>query len=129
MTISGFLSYDEALQYARQLYGDKTMAERLRPCQSLIISTQNLALLGSRFSYDDYLQFYDDTFLPMKVSEEKLLIQPEGVEWIDPEDQGSETEDTTDEGGDDSDDDFVPQAPAKTQQKKTEDFDFGDDFW
>jgi tetratricopeptide (TPR) repeat protein len=114
MTISGFLSYDEALQYARQLYADKAMAERLRPCISLIISSQNLALLGTRFTFDEYMQFYEDTFLPMKISDEQLLIQPEGVEIIDPEDEGSETEDTDED--------------VETESGNN-DFDFGDDFW
>jgi tetratricopeptide (TPR) repeat protein len=45
MHISGFLSYDEAMQYARQLYADKQMAERLKDCRSLIISEVNLALI------------------------------------------------------------------------------------
>ena len=133
MVFSGFLSYDEALQYARQLYADKAMAERLRPCLSLIISSQNLALLGSRFTYEEYERFYEDTFLPMKISEEKLLIRPEGVEIIDPEDEGSETEETTegeDDGEEDDDEGILPAVPAKTTEKKqVEDFDFGDDFW
>ena len=133
MVFSGFLSYDEALQYARQLYADKAMAERLRPCLSLIISSQNLALLGSRFSYEEYERFYEETFVPMKISEEKLLIRPDNVEIIDPEDEGSELEDTTEgeEDGEESDDDgILPGAPAKkTEKKQVEDFDFGDDFW
>ena len=131
MVFSGFLSYDEALQYARQLYADKAMAERLRPCLSLIISSQNLALLGSRFSYEEYERFYEDTFVPMKISEEKLLIRPENVEFIDPEDEGSESAEPTkgEENGED-DDEFLPAAPAKkTEKKQVEDFDFGDDFW
>ena len=116
MNISGFLSYDEALQYARQLYADKAMAERLSPCQSLIISSQNLALLGSRFSFDEYLQFYEDTFLPMKISEEKLLIRPDGVEMIDPEDIGEE--------------DAVEEETEEYEDEvKTGDDFFGDDFW
>ena len=133
MVFSGFLSYDEALQYARQLYADKAMAERLRPCLSLIISSQNLALLGSRFTYEEYERFYEDTFLPMKISEEKLLIRPEGVEIIDPEDEGSEEEEETegeDNGEEDDDEGILPATPAKTTEKKqVEDFDFGDDFW
>ena len=131
MVFSGFLSYDEALQYARQLYADKAMAERLRPCLSLIISSQNLALLGSRFSYEEYERFYEETFLPMKISEEKLLIRPEGVEFIDPEDEGSEPEEPTEgEVNGEDDDEFLPSAPAKkTEKKQVEDFDFGDDFW
>ena len=115
MTVSGFLSYDEALQYARQLYADKAMAERLKPCQSLIISSHNLALLGTRFSFDEYQKFYEDIFLPMKISDEQLLIQPEGMEIIDPEDEGSESEEATDEDGE--------------VGSGNNDFDFGDDFW
>ena len=115
MTVSGFLSYDEALQYARQLYADKAMAERLKPCQSLIISSHNLALLGTRFSFDEYQKFYEDIFLPMKISDEQLLIQPEGMEIIDPEDEGSESEEATDEDGE--------------VESGNNDFDFGDDFW
>ena len=51
----------------------------------------------------------------MKVSEEKLLIQPEGVEFIDPEDIGSEPEETTEEEAED--------------EGEFNDDDFGDDFW
>jgi len=134
MVFSGFISYDEALQYARQLYADKAMAERLRPCLSLIISSQNLALLGSRFTYEEYERFYEDTFLPMKISEEELLTRPEGMEPIDPEDEDSEEEETTEDEdngeSDGDDDDILPAAPAKaTEKKQVEDFDFGDDFW
>ena len=134
MVFSGFLSYDEALQYARQLYADKAMAERLRPCLSLIISSQNLALLGSRFTYEEYERFYEETFLPMKISEEKLLIRPEGMEPTDPEDvSGPEDATEGEDNGeieDEDDEEFLPAAPAKTTEKKqVEDFDFGDDFW
>ena len=51
MMISGFLNYDEARQYARQLYGDKAMADMLHPCRGVIISEKNLPLLGSTYSY------------------------------------------------------------------------------
>ena len=83
MITSGFLSYDEAMQYARQLYQNESLAERLKPCQSLVISEANLALIGTQFSYDDYQQFYEKTFVPMKVSTEKLLIIPEDIEQPD----------------------------------------------
>jgi len=126
MLFSGFLNYDEALQYARQLYADEGMAEKLKGCRSLIISSTNLALIGTRFSYDDYAQFYEEIFVPMKISEEKLLIQPEEIEQTDPEDLGSqEIEEKPEEK------DVDTPTPAKTQtgKKKVEDFDFGDDFW
>ena len=122
MRISGFLNYDEALQYARQLYADKAMAERLKPCHNLIISENNLSLIGTRFSYEDYQQFYEDTFIPMKISQEKLLIEPEHIDQPDVEDIGPEEELSTEE---DEEDLF----PEQTRQPAVQDFDFGDDFW
>ena len=128
MLISGFLSYDEALQYARQLYADETMSEQVKECKSLIISESNLPLLGTTFSYDDYLKFYEDTFIPLKISEEQLLNVPEGFVMPDPEDVGGpETDDNeeTEEETEDDDDLF----PMSKPQPKVQDFDFGDDFW
>jgi len=125
MRISGFLNYDEALQYARQLYADNAMADWLKPCHSLIISEKNLALIGSRFSYDDYLQFYEETFVPLEVSKEQLLTEPSDVEAPDIEDFGSSEGESQQEGTEEDDDLF----PAQKQQPKVQDFDFGDDFW
>ncbi len=125
MRISGFLNYDEALQYARQLYADNAMADRLKPCHSLIISEKNLGLIGSRFSYDDYLQFYEETFVPLEVSKEQLLTEPSDVEAPDIEDFGSSEGESQQEGTEEDDDLF----PVQKQQPKVQDFDFGDDFW
>ena len=122
MHISGFLSYDEAMQYARQLYADQQMAEKLKDCRSLIISETNLALIGTRFSYDDYQQFYEDTFVPMKISEQKLLIEPAEIELPDVEDLPSEQQTEQQE----DDDDLFPNEKP---QQKVQDFEFGDDFW
>ena len=123
MHISGFLSYDEVMQYARQLYADQQMAEKLKGCRSLIISEANLVLLGTRFSYDDYQQFYEDTFVPMKISEQKLLIDPAEIELKDAEDIDVPSE--QEEEQEDSDDLFPNEKP----QPKVQDFEFGDDFW
>ena len=122
MHINGFLSYDEAMQYARQLYADQQMAEKLKDCRSLIISETNLALIGTRFSYDDYQQFYEDTFVPMKISEQKLLIEPAEIELPDVEDLPSEQQPELQE----DDDDLFPNEKP---QQKVQDFEFGDDFW
>lgn len=79
MMFSGFLSYDEALQYARQLYSDKEMARKLQGCRKIIISEKNLPLLGTRYSYEEYLQFFDDAIAPAKISKEPLLNIPDEV--------------------------------------------------
>ena len=48
MLLSGFLSYDEARQYARQLYTvEGNLKEMLHACRSLIVSEDNLRLLGT----------------------------------------------------------------------------------
>ena len=120
MLFSGFTSYDEALQYARQLYSEKSMTEKLQGCRSMIISSQNLALLGIKFSYEEYEQFYEDIFVPMKISEEKLLIRPEELDTTDPEDIGDTDNDSENDGED---------KGEETQKKQVDDFDFGDDFW
>ena len=76
MLIRGFLSFDEALQYARQLYASETMSSTLRHCRSLVISEHNLTLIGGRYSYKDYDEFYERVFLPMPISNEELLNIP-----------------------------------------------------
>ena len=124
MTISGFLSYDEALQYARQLYQNETLTERIKPCRNLVISKANLALIGRQFSYDDYQLFYEETLQPMPISKEKLLIIPEEMEQPDIEDIGKD-QDTEEE--EEKEDEFMPANKQQKQQVK--DFDFGDDFW
>ena len=120
MSVSGFLSYDEAVQYARQLYADPQMAERLKDCRSLIISETNLALMGTRFSYDDYQQFYEETLLPMRVSEEKLLIIPDSIEAPDIEEGEAEEEEGEEE-------EEMTTPTTKQQQKVV--FEFGEEFW
>ena len=106
LMLRGFLNYDEALQYARQLHASApdALSAMLRQCRLLLVSEQNLPLLGVQFTLDEYQQFYEDTFLPLPVSEEQLLLLPTTVpQPVDPEDGGLE-EDDNDESDDDGDD-------------------------
>ena len=105
MVIRGFLNFDEARLYARQLYQSTTMASMLRLCRSLVISEHNLTLLGTRYSYKDYDELYERTFLPLQISNEELLNIPTDIDVIDPEDEESENEEDQ-EADDDDDDDF-----------------------
>ena len=114
MVVSGFMNYDEALQYARKLYAAESLATLLQPCQSLVVSQHNLALIGTRFSYDDYAKFYATVFQPLPVSDEQLLTIPERIEQPDAED-GPANED-----GEDEEEEVTPKGG---------DLDFGEDFW
>lgn len=90
MKVSGFRNYDEALQYVRQLFTNKTITSLIGRNRTIIISEQNLPLLGRQFSYDDYARFYDKHFAPIKISNEQLLNVPETVTTPKPKDNKSE---------------------------------------
>ena len=125
LAISGFLSFDEALQYARQLYAAEGMTTVLRPCRSLVISDANLALIGTRYSYKDYDEFYEQTFMPLQISNEELLQIPEDQEYLNEEDiddsEGTEGSENSEENN--------GEAPAQPQNQQNNSFDFDPDFW
>lgn len=76
MQISGFRNYDEALQYARQLLRQKSVVRQMGKARPVIISEENLPLLGTNFSYDEYSEFYTKHFAPLEVSTFHLLTEP-----------------------------------------------------
>ena len=116
MMVSGFQSYDEALQYARMLYDNEPLRNRLAGSMRLIISEKNLPSLGTRLSYDDYQLFYERELAPMEVSKENLLLNPENIDTPDIEDIAPAAQPAE------------PQTPA-TKKKQQTAFDFDDDFW
>ena len=130
MLISGFLSYDEARQYARQLYADnaESLTDMLHRCRNLIVSEQNLRLLGTAYSYRDYEVFFEKEVEPQQVSAFPLLEEPESIT------QEEEEEKEEDEASDDDqqpatdipDDDLFFDGPA---QQSSGNIEFDDDFW
>lgn len=112
MVVGGFQSYDEAMQYARGLYAAEAMKPLLSGTRSIVVSEHNRALIGTRYSYADYDDYYQRTFAPLPISNEELLQQPEAVEQ-EQEEEAPATENDTEE---------EEEAPAT-------DDDFGDDFW
>jgi tetratricopeptide (TPR) repeat protein len=109
LAVRGFRSYDEVHAYVQKLYSDKHMATRLEGIRSLLILEENLKLLGTRYSFEDYRKFYEENFQPMEIPEE-LQIESETI--IRGEDEVDETlpkkkdEDTEIEVETDEDDDF-----------------------
>lgn len=111
MTVSGFRSYDEALQYARQLHRQAMIAKIIGKNKSLVISESNLELLGRQYSYADYEAFYAKHFAPLKTSDEPLLSEPDVV-----------TTDTNQDGerqADGEDNDFDNQKTVQTNSTDT----------
>ena len=79
MMVSGFRNYDEALQYVRQLLKQQEVALHMGKARPVIISEENLPLLGTNFSYDEYSKFYTKHFAPLKISTFHLLTEPASV--------------------------------------------------
>ncbi|MCR4773892.1 MAG: hypothetical protein K5854_05985 [Prevotella sp.] len=123
MQIGGFRNYDEVLQYARELNKHSKIANLLGgKGRTLIISTENLALLGISHSYDDYDKFYAKHFAPLKVSSLRLLDQPTEIvvkDFDETETQSPNDSKTDAEGG-------VYVVPTSPKQKS---FDLEDEYY
>ena len=77
MQLSGFRSFDEAYQYARQLFSSQNVvAQMSKDTRGIIISEKNLQLIGTTFSYKDYDDFYAKNFAPLTVTKRYLLSEP-----------------------------------------------------
>ena len=119
MVIKGFLNYDEALQYARELHRQTAVINLAKKARPIIISKQNLPLLGNQFSYEDYEKFYNKHFAPIKTKTSNLLIEPAKIVTT-----GNEEETMP-----------LPKAEKnvdkKTTEKKTEEktFDLEDEYY
>lgn len=120
MMVSGFRSYDEALQYAHQLFANIQMSQRLAGCRRIIISDENLPLLGTVYSYDDYDIFFREELAPLPVPQQQLLTQPDTIveEPVEEEEEQQSQEEN-------EDDFFGNDAPPQN----VEPVDFPDDFF
>ncbi len=113
--IAGFGNYDEAHTYSQRLYADSALHDMLSPARILVISRENLELLGVSFSFDDYDRFYEEQFAPMEIDPELPIelehepteiryedeLTPEELEQLENLEKQVESEGSEDVGGDD----------------------------
>lgn len=66
--VAGFASLHDVQAYARRLYRDAHLAPLLRRARVFLVSRQNLPLLGTLYSYDEYAQFFEKTFAPLDLN-------------------------------------------------------------
>lgn len=107
MMVKGFKSYDEVLQYARQLYANKSITGLMEKCRVILISDKNLELLGTQFSYNDYDKFYEKHFIPLRISTVRLLTEPETIEYERRPEPEKQPEDELYNGGVVDDDTYI----------------------
>jgi hypothetical protein len=77
MMVTGFRSFDEARQYARVLYKNDGMMNAAKGSRSVVISNENLPMLGTQYSYNDYDAFYTEHFLPLQIDNPYMLYEPD----------------------------------------------------
>ena len=123
MVISGFKSYDEALQYARQLYSNKNILRLTRKARAIIISDSNKELLGTQYSYNDYDKFYEKHFVPLRISTMRLLSEPETIEYEKEPESEKQEDNKLYNGGVIDDDTFLQLGIPTNDEKQNEDGD------
>lgn len=124
MVISGFKSYDEALQYARQQYSNNNILRLTRKARAIIISDSNKELLGTQYSYNDYDKFYEKHFVPLRISTMRLLSEPETIEYEKEPESEKQEENKLYNGGVIDDDTFLQLGIPTNDEKQNEE---GDD--
>ena len=95
MRVSGFRSYEEALEYSHSLLSQPQILKLMGKARPFIISVENLPLIGVAYSYDDYKKFYDIHFAPIKPSTLQLLNNPEDIVTEPQEQVENQTEEET----------------------------------
>lgn len=78
MQVSGFRNFDEAKQYMHVLYSSSDVIKDItKKARAIIISEENLPLLGTHYSYNEYDSFYVEHFQPLPVEREYMLYEPD----------------------------------------------------
>lgn len=103
LRVTGFRNFSEAHAYAQRLYADSILSKQVKKTRVVIISEENLKLLGVEYSFDEYKQFYDKHFAPLEVKPDLQLDKQTEIiirsEDDVPGKQGEETKDADDDGG------------------------------
>lgn len=117
MKTSGFRNYDETLQYARQLYTNKAVMTNAAKGRKIIISDANLELLGTQYSYNDYDKFYEQHFVPLRVSTVRLLTEPDEIQYEKQKEESAPEPDELYNGGVIEQGLYIDEESAEAQNK------------
>ena len=125
MEISGFRNFDEAHQYAKEVFAQSNIVNRMRKARSILISSENLELLGKQYSYDDYDEFYIKNFAPLRVSTDNLLSEP--VDMGEGKEPDLSSKRPADDAADDTDDGMMINETPEATENEDDSFDLPDD--
>ena len=78
--VAGFTTFEEAHAYAQRVYASKELRPFLDKGRVLLISKDNLELLQTTFSINDYLKYYEKTFAPLRQPDQAPVEQTAPIE-------------------------------------------------
>lgn len=100
MKVSGFRSFDETYQYAKQLFASEAINQLTHgKVIPILISDKNKELIGKPFTYADYADFYAKHFSAVKISNVPLLFEPAEVVSPKHNEQSEATSEGDEQGG------------------------------
>ncbi len=76
LTVGGFRNFDEARQYARIVMQQENIRRVAAKARPIVISQENLDLIGLQYSYNDYDKFYVANFAPLPPRGMEQLYEP-----------------------------------------------------
>lgn len=79
MRLTGFRDYQEARQYAQAIYAQPAITRLLGKGRAFVVSEENLPLLGTRKTYEDYERFYAERLAPLRPARESSLMEPDVI--------------------------------------------------
>ena len=132
LRIKGFRNYDEAHAYAQEIYALPNIAEDLNHARTFLLSAHNLALIGKRYSFEDYQTFFDENFSQITPepnitlddappSKENYADEPEHIYPLKVKEPEKTTEGTpvvTDTPAETSETPTTPTTPADADDEK-----------
>ena len=108
ISVSGFHTIEEAMVYARRIASVESIQRRMKGVRTIIISRQNLALLGTRLSYNDYEEFFSTHYAPMELPSTPILNE----QIVSPEDYDPERRPAAKTNGNDAEADVNNSTAA-----------------
>lgn len=105
LRINGFYSFDEAHTYEQRLLQDSALKVVAHGAEPILISDNNLQLIGIKYTWGQYKAFYEKTFGPAPVKNELQLDQrPDQFIWDEYEDDNKDDDKKDNTNPDENDD-------------------------
>lgn len=121
--VAGFNSYDEAHSYTQKIYSEALLHDMLKKGRIIVISEQNLPLLGTVVSYDEYQKYFEEHYTPLELPENirTLLEEPNVTTIYEDEVTTVNGQQSTDDGQQTEEDGYIDDSSNDVPVEETTD--------